>query len=159
MHRSLSRFNRIMANRFYEILDFINMHYCTTRRQDTAFWREVARPERINDRLRAKFEYWRIKPPSISDFEDQFFPGQPDSSAASARTAAVRSTRAGYGTITATRPCFTAGLLRNECRAWFGEARQRPAVLQKVIEAINTGPQKLPLHDAWLKRVVGMEDF
>ena len=23
------RFNRIMANRFYEILDFINMHYCT----------------------------------------------------------------------------------------------------------------------------------
>ena len=71
------RFNRIMANRFYEILDFINMHYCTTRRRDTEFWREVARPERINDRLKAKFEYWRIKPPSISDFEDQFFPGQP----------------------------------------------------------------------------------
>ncbi len=72
------RFNRIMENRFYEILDFINMHYCLTRRTDTEFWREVGRPERINDRLQAKLDYWRIKPPSVSDFVDQCFPGQTD---------------------------------------------------------------------------------
>ena len=62
-----------MANRYFEILDFINMHYCLTRRTDTAFWREIRQPERINDRLRAKLDYWRIKPPTALDFEDQFF--------------------------------------------------------------------------------------
>src|SRR5690606_22652432 len=71
------RFNRIMTNRYHEILDFINMHYCLTRRTDSEFWREVQRPERITDRLRGKLEYWRMKPPSRSDFEDQFFPGFP----------------------------------------------------------------------------------
>ena len=35
------RVNRILANRFHEVLDFINMHYCMTRRTDTEFWREV----------------------------------------------------------------------------------------------------------------------
>ncbi len=48
------RFNRILANRFHEILDFINMHYCLTRRTDTPFWREVQRPERINERLQSQ---------------------------------------------------------------------------------------------------------
>ena len=72
------RFNRIMANRFYEILDFINMHYCLSRRTDTEFWREIQKPERINDRLKAKLDFWRVKPPSAADFEDQFFPGQPE---------------------------------------------------------------------------------
>ena len=80
------RFNRIMQNRFYEILDFINMHYCLTRRTDTEFWREVGRPERINDRLQAKLDYWRIKPPSVSDFVDSFFPGQVNNQQASEGT-------------------------------------------------------------------------
>lgn len=69
------RFNRHMSNRYYEILDFINMHYCLTKRTDTAFWREIQRPERINDRLKAKLEFWKIKEPSKLDFVDQFFPG------------------------------------------------------------------------------------
>ena len=77
------RFKRITEDRFYEILDFINMHYCLTNRTDTEFWREVRRPERINDRWRAKLDYWRIKPPSVSDFTDQFFPGQADGQLAS----------------------------------------------------------------------------
>ena len=80
------RFNRIMANRFYEILDFINMHYCLTRRTDTEFWREVGRPERINDRLQAKLDYWRVKPPSVSDFVDPFFPGQAECQSTSGAT-------------------------------------------------------------------------
>ena len=58
------RVNRVMQNRFHEILDFINMHYCLTRRTDTEFWREVGRPERVTDRLQAKLDYWRMKPPS-----------------------------------------------------------------------------------------------
>ena len=31
------RYNRIMSNRYHEVLDFVNMHYCLTQRDDTAF--------------------------------------------------------------------------------------------------------------------------
>jgi tryptophan halogenase len=157
------RFNRIMANRFYEILDFINMHYCLTRRTDTMFWQEVRQPERINDRLKAKFEFWRIKPPSAADFEDQFFPGQP----------CIPLTSSGiYGDHRA--PIDTAGLwgyesyeailygmdfLRDECDMWFGKDRPQSRVLRRVIEKLQQAPAKLPPHDIWLHRVLGMPRF
>jgi len=157
------RFNRIMQNRFYEILDFINMHYCLTRRTDTEFWRDVRRPERINDRLRAKLDYWRIKPPSVSDFEDQFFPGQAGGSRVS--EGAFRDNRYpidigrlwnhySYEAI-----LYGMDFLNVECREWYGENRPRPAVLQEVLDAIKAAPDKLPPHDVWLKRMVGMADY
>lgn len=65
------RFNEIMGGRYGEILDFINMHYCLTKRIDTEFWREVQKGERITDSLKEKFEFWRFKPPTHSDFDDQ----------------------------------------------------------------------------------------
>jgi len=157
------RFNRIMQDRFYEILDFINMHYCLTRRTDTKFWREVRRPEMINDRLQAKFDFWRIKPPSASDFIDQFFAGQAESPSAQ-----------GGGSGDNRQPIDTGGLwnhhsyeailygmgfLRDECREWFGENRPPPAVHKKVLNAVNAAQAKLPPHDVWLKRMVGMADY
>jgi tryptophan halogenase len=157
------RYNRIMQDRFYEILDFINMHYCLTRRTDTEFWREVGRPEMINDRLRAKFDFWRIKPPSVSDFTDQFFPGQTEMPLLSG------------GSFGDSRcPIDTGGLwnhhsyeailygmdfLRDECRERYGENRPRPAVLKQVLNAIKAGPDKLPPHDVWLQRMAGMADY
>ena len=157
------RFNRIMANRFYEILDFINMHYHLTRRRDTAFWREVAHPRRLNDRLRAKLEYWRIKPPTVSDFEDQFFPGQSAADPAPAN-----------GQTDGRCPIDTGGLwnhhsyqavlygmdfLREECDAWYGQSRPRPAVLRNVVDAIDAGKKALPPHHIWLQRVAGMGNY
>lgn len=65
------RFNEVMTSRYGEILDFINMHYCLTKRTDSDFWLEVQREERITDSLKAKFDFWRFKPPSHSDFDDQ----------------------------------------------------------------------------------------
>ena len=47
------RFNPAICDRYHEVLDFINMHYCLTRRTDTDFWREVTKPERVTDRLAA----------------------------------------------------------------------------------------------------------
>lgn len=157
------RFNRILANRFYEILDFINMHYCLTRRTDTEFWREVRKPERINDRLRAKLEFWRMKPPSPSDFEDQFLPGQ--------STAAVTN-----GGLPGDDRCpvDTAGLwgyesyeailygmdfLLEECDAWFGPDRPKPRVLRRVLNKIQQAPSKLPPHHLWLQRALGMPAY
>jgi tryptophan halogenase len=157
------RFNRVMANRFYEILDFINMHYCLTRRRDTEFWREVRRPERINDRLRAKLDYWRIKPPSAYDFEDQFFPGQPGAPLESGGAFGDHRSPIDTGRLwnhhSYENILYGMDFLRDECREWFGEDRPRPRVLKKVRTAIQAAPARLPPHDVWLKRMVGMADY
>ena len=157
------RFNRMMENRFYEILDFINMHYCLTRRTDTEFWREVRRPERINDRLRTKLDYWRIKPPSVSDFVDQFFPGQSDSPLASGGALGDNRYPIDTGRLwnhhSYEAILFGMDFLRDECNEWYGEQRPRPAVHKKVLDAIDVARSKLPPHDVWLKRMVGMADY
>jgi tryptophan halogenase len=157
------RFNRVMANRFYEILDFINMHYCLTRRTDTEFWREVQKPERINDRLKAKLEFWKTKPPSAADFEDQCFPGQRDLSLPSGKQPGDHRA-----------PVDTAGLwnhesyeailygmdfLDQECDEWFGKDRPKPRIMKPLFDMLSMAPHKLPLHDAWLKRVLGMPEY
>ncbi len=157
------RFNRIMANRFYEILDFINMHYCLTRRTDTEFWREVGRPERINDRLRAKLDYWRIKPPSVSDFIDQFFPGQADNPLASSGPFEDNRHPIDTGRLwnhhSYEAILYGMDFLRDECNVWYGNNRPRPAVHKTVLDTINAARDKLPPHDVWLKRMVGMADY
>ena len=157
------RFNRIMANRFYEILDFINMHYCLTRRTDTEFWREIRRPERTNDRLRAKLDYWRIKPPSVSDFADQFFPGQPDSHLASGGPLGDNRFPIDTGRLwnhhSYMAILYGMDFLRDECSKWYGAKRPRPAVHKQVLDAINSAQEQLPPHDVWLKRMVGMPDY
>ena len=157
------RFNRIMTNRFYEILDFINMHYCLTRRSDTEFWREIRRSERVNDRLKAKLEFWRVKPPSPADFEDQFLPGQADTPLPSGGLPGDHRS-----------PIDTAGLwnhesyeailygmdfLRDECDEWFGKDRPKTRVPAYVVDKLKLAPRNLPPHDVWLKRVLGMPDY
>lgn len=156
------RFNRIMTNRFYEILDFINMHYCLTRRTDTEFWQEVRKPERMTDRLRSKLEYWKMKPPSPTDFEDQFFPGQ------------GHPLQAGIANGDNRSPIDTAGLwnhesyeailygmdwLRDEYKERYGADLARPGVLKQVIERLKIVHQKLPIHHRWLQKVAGMNDY
>jgi hypothetical protein len=49
--------------------------------------------------------------------------------------------------------------LRDECREWYGENRRRPAVHRKVLDAVDAAQGKLPPHDVWLKRMVGMQDY
>lgn len=157
------RFNRIMANRFHEILDFINLHYCLTRRTDTEFWREVQRPERINDRLKAKLEFWRVKPPSLADFEDQFFPGQPTVPLqASGQPGDHRSPvdTAGIFTLSSYEAIlYGMDFLREECDEWFGKGRPPSRVPPSIQKRLQMAPQKLPPHDVWLKQVIGMQDF
>ncbi len=157
------RFNRVMANRFYEVLDFINMHYCLTRRTDTAFWREIGRPERINDRLRAKLDYWRLKPPTAYDFEDQFFPGQPDGHLDTGGAAGDNRHPIDTGRLwnhhSYENILYGMDFLRDECRDWYGENLPRSGVLKRVRNAIEAAPGKLPPHDVWLKHMVGMADY
>lgn len=157
------RFNRIVANRFYEILDFINMHYCLTRRTDTEFWRDVQRPERITDRLKAKLDFWRVKPPSPADFEDQFFPGQPDTPLPSGGLPGDHRSpvdTAGVFTLSSYEAIlYGMDFLRAECDQWFGADRPPPKIPPRIIERLNMAPRKLPPHDVWLKEVAGMQDY
>ncbi len=154
------RFNRIMANRFYEILDFINLHYCLSRRDDNDFWREVRKPERITDRLKAKLEYWRTKPPSPTDFEDQFFPGMPETLLHSGGFAGDHR-----GPIDAARIfsidsheaiMYGMDFLRDECTKWYGENRPPTQVARVIANRLQLAPQKLPPHELWLQRAIGM---
>jgi tryptophan halogenase len=157
------RFNRVMANRFYEILDFINLHYCLTRRNDTAFWREVQKPERIHDRLKAKLAYWRIKPPSPSDFEDQCLPGQPDTPLPSGgwpgdhRSPVDSAGLWSYESYEAI--LYGMDFLRAECDAWYGTERPASRVPGYVTDKLQMAPRKLPPHELWLQRVLGMPDY
>jgi tryptophan halogenase len=157
------RFNRIMANRFYEILDFINLHYCLTRRSDSDFWREVQQPSRINERLRAKLDYWRIKPPSPSDFEDMFLPGQPDTPLPGAgipgdHRSPIDNGRL-FGVDSYEAILYGLDFLREECARWYGEQRPPSRVVRTVAERLAAAPQKLPPHDMWLQRMTGMPRY
>lgn len=157
------RLNRLMATRYCEILDFINLHYCLTKRTDSAFWREVQRPERIVPRLQAKLDYWKVKPPSGVDFVDQFMPGMATEGTGIPHV---------YGD---NRPLVDTGDLFNhqsyevilygmdfmadEYREQYGEQRPKPRIAQPVIDRLRAAPSKLPPHDLWLQRVVGMESY
>ncbi|HEX5764239.1 MAG TPA: tryptophan 7-halogenase, partial [Woeseiaceae bacterium] len=157
------RFNRIMANRFYEILDFVNLHYCLTQRTDTDFWIEVQKRDRINDRLQAKLDHWRHKPPSRSDFEDQFFPGQAErplpSSGLHGDYRSPVDTGGLWGYEAYEVLLYGMDFLREECDEWFGKNRPDPQVLASVVQRLNLARKKLPPHDVWLKQVFGMPDY
>lgn len=157
------RFNRIIANRFYEVLDFINLHYCLTRRTDTEFWREVQKPERINDRLKAKLDFWRVKPPSLADFEDQFFPGQPNVPLPSGGLPGDHRSpvdTAGIFTLSSYEAIlYGMDFLNSECDQWFGQSRPPSRVPPGIKRRLEMAPKNLPPHDEWLRRVVGMRDY
>ncbi len=155
------RFNRIVSNRYFEILDFINMHYCLTRRTDTPFWQEVQKPEHITDRLQAKFEYWKSKPPSAADFDDQAFPGGAGQVNRFVPGCDPRS------------PVDAAGLWNHESYEaimygmhFCGEilpppasGAPKPRVMSAIIHRLKAARQKLPSHDAWLKSALGAPSF
>jgi tryptophan halogenase len=61
------RFNRLMAERFDNIANFLKLHYCLSRR-DEPFWRDNVDPDSIPDRLKELLEQWRYRPPNRYDF-------------------------------------------------------------------------------------------
>ena len=154
------RFNRIMANRFYEILDFINLHFCLTRRTDTDYWREVQKPSRINDRLAAKLDYWRRKPPSPSDFEDMRIPGQADTPLPGRLPGDNRppvDTGTLFGLDSHEHILYGMDFLRDECDAWFGKGRPPSELAPLVSARLAAAPGRLPRHHVWLERMIGTD--
>ena len=157
------RFNRIVTDRFLEILDFINMHYCLTRREDNEYWREVRRPERMHDRLRAKLDFWRHKPPSMADFEDASFPGEPNAPLQSGGLPgdhrAPVDTAGVFGLSSHEAILYGMDFLHDECDRWYGKDRPASQPLQLVKRRIELAREHLPKQDVWLQRVCGMPDY
>lgn len=154
------RFNRIMNNRYFEILDFINMHYCLTRRTDTDFWREVQKPEHITERLKAKLAFWQEKLPSAADFEDQFFPNQ--------------SSTTGIGSGGERAFVDTGGLWNHESyeailygmdfrgpefESKLGSKRPRTKLPEFMLARLRGAKQKLPPHHIWLHQKLSMPQY
>jgi tryptophan halogenase len=99
----------------------------------------------------------------VTDFEDQYFPGQ-------SMTDAIFTEYPGDHRS----PIDTAGLwnhssyeailygmdaMREQSDAWYGKDRPRTAVMRNIIERLKVVQQKLPPHDEWLRKMAGMKDY
>ncbi|WP_223668946.1 tryptophan halogenase family protein [Kangiella shandongensis] len=156
------RYNRILSNRFYEILDFINMHYCLTQRTDTAFWREVQKPERITGRLKAKLDFWKIKPPSPLDFEDQCFSGmsqEPLSLELTGGDNRVAVDNAGiWNHLNYQFILYSMGFDKVS-EDLYGKNKFQSQMHPLVARRLAGAKANLPSHEQWLKQILGMSDF
>ncbi len=155
------RYNRIMTNRYYEVLDFINMHYCMTQRLDTPFWQEVQQPQRINDRLAAKLTYWRTKPPTPHDYQDPAFWGFPSAQIAAMSQMAIPPVDSGELWNHESYECILYGMdfLRAQSQQWYGSSRPEPRVHPAILMRLKMAQQKIPPHAIWLQQVLGMPQY
>jgi 2-polyprenyl-6-methoxyphenol hydroxylase-like FAD-dependent oxidoreductase len=67
MEAPARRFNELMTTRFENIINFLKLHYCLSRR-DEPFWRDNANPATIPPALADLLEQWRLRPPGRFDF-------------------------------------------------------------------------------------------
>jgi hypothetical protein len=63
------RYNRLMTKYYEDIRDFIVLHYCTTQREDTEFWKANKYNQHIPDSLRDKLELFKVMFPNFDLFE------------------------------------------------------------------------------------------
>ncbi len=155
------RYNRILQNRYYEILDFINLHYCLTKRDDTAFWREVQNSDRVTERIKAKLEFWRAKRPSAADLEDQFFLGQSQELSGDPNGLDDRRPPVDTAKLWShySYECIMYGM-NYSGRDWTDDDASRgfPAQVQPRVKArIANLSQHLPRHEEYLRQMVGFE--
>ncbi|MHB8283515.1 MAG: tryptophan halogenase family protein [Caulobacteraceae bacterium] len=66
------RYDARMIELYEEIRDFIKIHYCLTKRRDSAFWRDNVEAASIPDSLREKLDLWSIRPPEPTDFPNRY---------------------------------------------------------------------------------------
>jgi len=67
MEAPARRFNELMTTRFENIINFLKLHYCLSRR-DEPFWRDNANPATVPQPLADLLEQWRLRPPGRFDF-------------------------------------------------------------------------------------------
>ena len=61
------RFNELMSARFDNIVNFLKLHYCLSKREEP-FWRDNADAASIPERLQELLDQWKFRPPGRFDF-------------------------------------------------------------------------------------------
>jgi tryptophan halogenase len=114
-------------------------------------------------RLKAKLDYWKLKPPSGVDFIDQFMPGMANEGMDPGDSAGDRRPLVDTGGLWnhQSYECILYGMdfMADEYRERYGNNRPKSQLAQPVIDRLQAAPSKLPPHDLWLQRVVGMENY
>ena len=64
---SAQRFNMLMTARYDNLVNFLKLHYCLSRRNE-AYWQENTDPASMPEALLAMLERWRYRPPGRFDF-------------------------------------------------------------------------------------------
>ena len=67
VHAPARRFNQLMSARYENIVKFLKLHYCLSRREEQ-FWRDNSNPATIPEELQELLEQWRFRPPGRFDF-------------------------------------------------------------------------------------------
>ena len=65
-------FNQRMAYSWERVIDFIKLHYCISKRNDSDFWLENCAQDSIPDSLKERLARWKFQPPSPYDFFSGF---------------------------------------------------------------------------------------
>ena len=134
MEQGAKSFNAMMGACYEDIVDFVKMHYCLTKRTDTDFWIDNQRPETIPDSLKHKLESWQHRLPGIYEFTG--FP---------AVFGLTNYMQVMYGMD------FETDLAGYEARyARMDAARQQA---QQYAAAGKSGPQFLPSHRALIDQI------
>jgi flavin-dependent dehydrogenase len=67
MDAPAKRFNQLMTARYENIVNFLKLHYCLSRRTEK-FWRDNVDSASVPDRLAELLDQWRFRPPGRFDF-------------------------------------------------------------------------------------------
>lgn len=66
------RFNDRVRTAWDKVIDFIKLHYCLSKRDDSDFWRDNRDPATLPESLRANLALWAQQVPSTYDFPSRF---------------------------------------------------------------------------------------
>lgn len=71
MPATAARFNDRVRFAWDRVIDFIKLHYCLSRRDDSDFWRDNRDAAIIPQSLKDNLTLWRYQPPSSYDFSSR----------------------------------------------------------------------------------------
>lgn len=66
------QFNKNVKISWNNVIDFVKLHYCLSKRDDSQFWLDNRDPASIPDSLKEKLERWQYQLPSQYDFANRF---------------------------------------------------------------------------------------
>jgi hypothetical protein len=69
----IAQYNRIMTQHYEQIRDFVVIHYCTTRREDTPFWKANRHDLALSPSLRTDLDVWSATLPNHSRLDERRF--------------------------------------------------------------------------------------